>query len=528
MLMGIAFGAIVGVLLIVSLVVGWQRAFSSSRLALKNPLTSSTPLPTQMPLATHTPTSNMQTTDTALLVRMREPGIWEDVMLVTHGAVRSIVLPSDVDRRTIPVTDGKRVYAYRGNRDQAAENRNLRLVAFSLAGKEEETITDSTPLVEPRGLFVSPNGAFIAFFLDDRDTTKEQKTELWTYDTTARTKRVSVERLSQTDIAGPFFAPDGSFLLRSGEQLLAGSPRRTGVDILPVHMPWANIRWDAGVARSPDGQRIVVVDETGDERTSVQRVVEYALSSSQSRMRFSHAQGAVRILGWNEQEGLLVLADAGERDGIQSTLWMLNGEKKISRPLGSLMSAAVPAGNTSAVGLLTIEGSHATLAVQEAGEVPRRTLTTLSIPEAQPLPERAPLRLVQMVRSAVASATAPPRLSVAPSVFLPYLVAHRRELTDAPLNEPATIERVWVLGTPNAVFMDYRIGSTLWRRLVRLEERDGMIVQAAAIGVYAPVEGEWALARGESVPDAAPIQFYEFEADIQQWIEKPLAQDVLP
>lgn len=541
MFAGILFGAVAGVLLIVALIVGWQRTFPSTRIGMKPQAPS---LPVSTPRVRLTAAPEAHATNTALLLRLRDAETWEEVLVVMDGTTRSIPLPSDVDRSTAPVTDGKRVYAH------VARPEGRKIVAFSFAGKEEEIITDSTPLVQPRGLIASPNGAFIAFFLDDRGDRKEPKTELWIYDTATRTKRVSVEHLSQTDISGPFFVADGSFLLRSGEQLLAGSPRRTGVDILRVPFQDAHIRWDAGAARSPDGERVVLVDETGDERTTVRRVLEYQSSSSQPRIRFSRAGSELRILGWNERDQLFVLANAPRgafrgTNGEQPTLWILTGENNASRPLGPSVSAPLLAGDGSAVGVVNAEDGRATLAIQETGGAAKQTLTALpaptsSSPTSAPRGRRSPvaspvpaasssLRLVQLLRVAsIAGATAPPRLSLAPSVVLPYLVTHIRELTDAPHGESAAPERVWVLGTPNAVYMDYRIGSTLWRRLIQLEEREGVIVRATAIGVYTPVEGEWVLVRGESVPDPAPIQLYEFETDIQQWIEKPLAQDVLP
>lgn len=544
MFAGIIVGAVVGVLLIVALVVGWQRAFPSPRISLKNPVSSPTPLPAHTPFATQKPASGVHTADTVLLTRMRDADTWEEVLLVLNGTVRPVPLPSHVDRSTAPVTDGKRVYAY------ISRPEGRKIVAFSFAGKEEEIITDSTPLVEPRGLIASPNGAFVAFFLDDRDDRREPKTELWIYDTATRTKRVSVERLPQAELSGPFFAADGSFLLRSGEQLLAGSPRRTGVDILRVPFQDAHIRWDAGAARSPNGERVVLVDEIGDERTTVRRVLEYQPSSPQPRIRFSHAGSELRLLGWNERDELFVLANAqqgaskAEQVG-QLTLWVLTSEDNVSRPLGFSVSAVVLAGNGSAVGVLDAEGGRVTLAIQETGDTAKHTVTALpapasSSPTSAPRGRRSPgpfpsptvsssFRLVQLLRVASgAGATAPPRLSVAPPVLLLYLVEHIRELTDAPQGESAAPERVWVLGTPNAVYMDYRIGSTLWRRLIQLEEREGVIVRATAIGVYAPVEGEWVLVRGESTSDPTPIRLYEFETDIQRWIEKPLAQDVLP
>ncbi|TSC71705.1 MAG: hypothetical protein G01um101438_959 [Parcubacteria group bacterium Gr01-1014_38] len=558
-LAGVLFGAIVGVLLVAGAVVSWRRAFEPMRSHPSGALPSTTSPPAgtprvPAPSAALTPRPRARAADTFLLARLRDMHTWEELLLVENGTVRPLPLPAQVDRRVFPVTDGKRVYAY------VSGARGRRIVAFSFTGREEETITDSTPLVEPRGLFVSPNGAFLAFFLDDR---KSFNTELWTYDTVTRAKRVSVERLVRPNLSGPYFSADGSFLLRAGDQLLAGSPRRTGVDILRIPFRSANVRWDAGIARSPDGQHLVLVDETGDERTTVTRVLEYGVAAPEPRIRFSLARGSVRVLGWNEHDELFLIADTrrfapSDEQFAQPTLWVLKGDQKISRPLGPNVPALVLAGNGSAVGVLRAESDHVTLAVQEAASATARIVALLPSPtppgvgglgapsvlSATPSPEvnRAPprasplvlqpgfaFRLLQMLRVAsVAGVTASPRLSVTPSVLLSYVMEHIRELADAPPGEPATPERVWLLATPNTLYIDYRIGSTLWRRLIEVEERSGTIAGATIIGVYAPIEGEWVLARGRSVPNATPVQLYEFETDLQQWVEKPVAPGVVP
>ncbi|MDP3685278.1 MAG: hypothetical protein Q8R32_00425, partial [bacterium] len=491
-----------------------------------------------------------------LIAELRDPKTWETLFLAEDGAVRAIALPSSVARAVLPVTDGTRVYAYvTGSREpdfakatsgrQAAGDRDARIAAFSFAGQEEETVTDSTPLVEPRGLFASPNGQFLAFFLDDRQS---DGTELWTYDTVTRAKRVSVERLSRPTVDGPYFAFDGSFLLRSGDQLLAGSPRRTGVDILDMPFRGAAVRWDAGVARSPDGQRIVLVEETGDERTTVTHVREYGVHDAGSRIRFSIARDSVRILGWTDHDELLLVSDSRRRGGEQfgrPVLHILRGDQEVSRDLGGGGTTPALAGNGTAIGFLRLDAEQTSVSVQELAQAAPRVMAT--IPDASlsgtaasggsptprassgPSPAQRSFRLVQMLRIGMESAEmAPASASVASSVLLPYVVKNIQTLTDAPAGEPATPERIWMLAAPNALYVDYRIGSTLWRRLIQVQARNGTVVGASVLGIYAPVGGEWVLAKGEGVADPTPVHLFEYEADVRQWFEKPVVQYAVP
>lgn len=538
-LTGVFFGAVVGILLVAGAVMSWRRAFEAVPSSEKSaPFITSAPAGAPTPSVLRSPRPETRSAELFLVARLRDPQAWEEVLLVENGALRPLPLPPSVDRRVFPVTDGRRVYAY------VSSARGSKIVAFSLSGREEEIVTDSTPLVEPRGLFASPNGAFLAFFLDERNASN---TELWTYDTATRTKRVSVERLTRPELSGPYFASDGSFVLRAGEQLLAGSPRRTGVDILRVPLRNANIRWEAGVARSPDGERLVLVDEVGDERTVVTRVLEYGIATPEPRIRFSLAKGSVRILGWNERDELFLIADTRRfvpRDErfVRPTLWMLAGGQSVSRPLGKDVPSVALAGSESAVGVLRAEGEQVILVLQKAASAQGRTVAVLppSAGERSPVPSVLPVapspspkpdssfRLLQMLHVAAVAGVTASQPPVVPAALLTYLTEHVRELTDAPPAEPVALERVWLLAAPNAAYVDYRIGSTLWRRLVEIEERAGTIAGATVLGVYAPVEGEWVLARGRSVSDATPLQLYEYEVDLQQWIEKPVAPGVVP
>ncbi len=94
-------------------------------------------------------------------------------------------------------------------------------------------------------------------------------------------------------------------------------------------------------------------------------------------------------------------------------------------------------------------------------------------------------------------------------------------MAEAPPGEPVSPERVWFTRAPDAFYVEYRVGTTLWRRLVRITGAGGVPAGFSVLGVFTPAEGEWALARGEDLAEQEPTALYEFDPDFQQWVEKP-------
>lgn len=508
---------------------------------------------TPVPVATRSPSPEGRSAlaaghELVLVARMADAELWDAILFVDNGAVRTLALPDTVDRAVLPVTDGERVYAYArsgmgqpaslklptsppglrgtGRGTNGARGRGARLVAFTLDGVEDETITDSTPLVEPRGLFASPNGAYLAFFLDNRQT---RGTELWTYDTTARAKRVSVERLRRGEVTGPAFSADGSFLLRAGRQLIRGSPRRARADVLPI-TPSEDTRWEAGLVESPDGARVAVVAEVGDAQTAVERVLEYRPPAASPTVRFS-AAGRLRLLAWLESGTLLVES----RDG----LWALRGETKnllAGVPVGA---GPVVAGDGGSVATLSAESGALRISVVGVPAGTRRVLSVL-VPSPSPAPAASPpagavaepsrFVLVQFVRMGARqegrgqSLPAPTQ----PESVLQLVSERIRDIAEAPPQEPVTPERVWFTATHGAVYVDYRVGTLLWRRLLLVQAPKEAPATFTIRGVFAPLEGSWVLARGADLEESAAVALYEFEPDFGQWVEKPLVQGAAP
>lgn len=509
---GFSLGLAAGVFLVVGLV---RTERPAPRAATAPPDRGA--LPTSLSPAPR-PTPAARTADLFLVARLHDEQEWEEILLIEDGKTRTVPLPGAVDHSMLPATDGERVYAYVSGLGHGTSGIGRRLVAFSFDGREEETITDSTPLVEPRGLFASPNGAFIGFFLDNRET---EATEFWTYDTAARTKRVAVERLTRTDLSGPFFQADGSFLLRNGTQLLRGSPRRTGGEALASVPPAATL-WDAGAALSPDGTRIALVLGVGDSQTAVSRVVEVRPGSRVPRTRLSIA-GSARLLAWLPPDVLLAQGSDG--------LWTVRGSARDVRRVPAPASPPAVAGSGDAIAY--VEGAAGARRVTVIDLASGRARTAVALPSAPAATPRffsgtpeVPLYLLTQffrMRAASAEVRAPPAGAVPAETVLRLVSERIREIAEAPPREPASAERVWFTRTSGAVYVDYRLGTTLWRRLIAVEHPPGASPTYRILGLFAPFEGNWTLIRGEDLTDRATSALYEFEPEVGGFVEKPLA-----
>lgn len=513
-----AGGFLVGLCAGVAIVLGLLAGQTSVGLGV----TGATPTPAARadPTATPRPTTHPRVTDVFLVLRRETPtesggDAWDEALFVRGDVAKPIPLPANTDRTVAPVTDGERVYMYvRGNRERGVGSRGRRLAAFTLDGREDETISDSTDLVQPSGLFVSPTGSTVAFFLDNRGT---QATELWTYDTVARTKHVLVENIRRGALTGPVFAPNGTLFLRAGVQLFRASPKRSRADVVPVALE-ASVRWDAGIALSPDGGRLALVVQTPKEDEAESRLRIYSFGTAAPTTRFS-GTGRLEIIAWLGAEEILVRHD--------NKALLLRGEAPQITRLDVEPASVRMGGDHRALASLAQVGGQTQIVTVDLSTGARH-----AVPLPPPLPEASAARyaLVQYLRVASSPGTsAETGLDAARPEAVLHLVSEQiRAIADAPPSEPVTAERVWFTSTPRTVYVDYRVGTTLWRRLVRVPATRNTESVVTVLGVFAPADGSWVLARGIDLADSAPVALFEFEPSVAQWITKPLVHGAAP
>lgn len=479
-ILGIVGGAIVVGLVMIGVLVVWERSQED------------VDVPERLIPETEIEESDIPVLkkDVALLVIPDNRNVWEEVIMVEQGSIRSITVPDDVDHSEMPVTDGERVYVI-------VEREEREIVAISPDGGEE-VVLSGTKLLHPRGLSMSPDGSVLAFFMDN---TRRPRSEFWVYEIKERRSLVSLELLA-SDARGPFWDANNGFLVVSGKNVFRGTPVRTGGERVAVDRDtWTDlVRYDPLVP-SPTGNQVIYAVRTRNGEHEV-RVWDIREEAERIVAEFSDSP---RLLGWNTANALVV------HEG--SKLWSVTQQGVVEIPVAAIWSI--------------LSGDGEIIAVLEEGDE-QKYLTLIDSATGYNTGQIGPfkngVRLLQLLRipgertdvfHGIATDTA-----VAQEQVLRYLMEHLREITNAPVAEDAAPERAWFADIPGLLYIDYRIGTTLWRRLV-LFEGVGSSLTHRIIAVYAPVAGEWVVMRGEEPPGMSIQVMYEYVSEVGKWIIQP-------
>lgn len=481
-------------------------------------LTSTTPKAT--PTAASVGNNNAvktNATDFALLTRdSNGDGSWEELNLFDNGKLKSITPPDKVDRKVSPVSNGENIYYIIENAKKNGES----LVSVSLKDGKQELISDSTDLVSPRNVVSSNDGKIIAFYLD---STNGKMTELWTYDPDKKRKRVSVERLSMHAV-GPYWDANGGFLLRDGQRVLRGSPNRTGMDILTDKL---NLRdgffSDNSMVPSPGGTQVVYViqEKTNDGIHSSLRVLD--LNEKKEREILTIPNEKVEILGWSNL-GSLVLKETTD-SGVK--IWNVTKDSKESYDLWGAISSMKLSSDGVYVVYTMSEGDSEYLVIcaTKTGKIiTKKSLISNngnlnSSPSPNPVIENKVVQYLRLAKSSEGWSQAA-EFPLAQEEIVGYIVEHIREIAEAPVSESVAAQRIWFTPVPGAVYIDYQVGTTLWRRLVQVDGAGERASQHSIIGVYAPAEGEWVLTKGKELSNSQTTILYEYDSEIDKWVKK--------
>jgi len=471
---------------------------------------TSEPNSAQQTFGLQSTTNKNQFGDSILIEKKDGKGNWTDLYLYDNGKLKPLSPPDSAIRSVSPVSDGSDVY-YMVN----SEGRK-KIISVSIASGKEETITDSTPLVSPRELFASNDGKVVAFYLDGSN----KLTELWTYDVKKGRKRVSLERLSQIS-QGPFWDANGGFLIRDKEQLIRGTPERTGGDILPVSFNWKNIPSGMSIIPSPGGTQVVYVSCKNGSPGCALKV--WDLKENKEREIIELPSSKVEVLGWDTSS---LLVSSGEKE---LKLWKISKNQKTNYTLDAGSSSLTLSGDGSRYAYVYSSKNGEQLVIRETSD--NRIFGNVSLP-SEPIPfnaraedDSAPAtyRIVQYLRPLVETETfvKPAENELAEEAIVGYVMQHIRQIAEAPQGEPVTAEKVLFTRTPGAVYVDYLVGTTIWRRLVQVDgDVSGNAVQYKLIGVFAPINGEWTLARGMDLGDKTATSVYEFDAEAGKWFKQ--------
>ena len=405
---------------------------------------------------------------------------------------------------TPAVTDGESWYHY--------QNKTLQRTAADAS--ESNVIIERTDLVEPRGLFLSPNLQQVAFWLDNVDDTDAALTELWTFDVQEGGTKVLAEKINRAAVrTPPRWNRAGSQLWFVGDTSEPDQPRKIELLVATVNPPsitarFSQIEWASQEALAASGPMDINTDGTqlAFSQPRTKRTSSLFIVATDKKPQATTVRGTISFLQWLE-DGSLVYANQ-VNDSL--AFWRLTGSEhqQLLRTAGELAAAWLdPTGNFIAftvangqqrINLLTFAVDSGLLTSQYS--IPAFGSTTHIIRAAtevsgSPLPNIT----TQLDDAELASFIEKnlPAMSRMPS---------------------ATPERLIITTEPNTVFVDYAAGSGSHRLLLTV--RDVLHAEWSIQARYAQRGGEWVRVEGGGLAEPEPRRLYEWEASLQRWILK--------
>lgn len=488
----------------------------------KTPLSLTQEIKTDIknPVNEKTPVSSMKTRNNVLILQYAVPERvsdarnvqWLKVLIYSDGIFKTLITPDNVDREVRPVTDGTSVYYLIDQKDVRKQGRSI--VAVRISDGKQTLISDSTPLVKPRNVFMSLDGKNVAFFLD---STQKKKTELWTYSVEKARKRVSLELLTQNTI-GPFWDANGGFIVRDGTQFLRGSPNRTGADKLQVKIDWENILPGQSMILSPGGTQIVYLLKVKEGKNETYRLKVWDIKESIEKEIASFNSDKLALLGWNSAGALML-----QEGGADLKIWNITKEKKESFNLESNATSVVISGDGAEISyVLPMSGGEA-IVFREASS--GKIVLKEKVPDFSESMDGAGAyksEIIQYLRTMepLSGYTQASSANLAKEAIVGYVMGHIREIAEPKGGERVLAQRVWFTHVPGAVYVDYLVGNSLWRRLIQVDGMEDQATSFTVIGIYSPAAGEWVLTKGRELTDTKTTDLYEFDSESGKWFIK--------
>ncbi len=416
--------------------------------------------------------------------------------------------PSSVDGSAF--SDGEVWYRYREREDN---EHTIRVLEKVDGGGKAVTITEESPFVRPRGIFLSNDGTKIAYFLDNIHD-NSGLTELWVYDSATGGAQVVAENLYKNDIASSIRWSASSRLLwfltegKKKELVLIPLSGSTALPT-PIRIPWSTYAEavDRGVMDVSDGTSLIafahdtvsgfsqlVVTQKGVQETRTQKTIK----------------GRVVCVRWMQDGALFYVVQNGEN----LTFWMANATKEwpIARMKAQFQSIhgtgspdlaafiANPRTDESHLYVLQI----ATGLVQDQMVLPKLAGSTSYVVEAN---EATTVR-----EQVVAGITT----TLPDSVITAFIQAQIQKISS---QADAKAIRIITTDSANTVYVDYSGASEDVRRML-VTVQDAIYPSWKVLATYTISGGQWVRSGVSRSSDPSSVKMYEWEDDVSQWILK--------
>ncbi len=388
----------------------------------------------------------------------------------------------------------------------------LALVRISDDG-QEKTIVEETTFVKPRGLYISPDGQKVAYFLDNKE--KSELTEIWVYEVYSGGTRLIAEKVTSHDVITKlrwnksstalwFVADSGVSEDEQQLELVTMSAAASGLrarfstldidDLVPII--------DHGVMDiTPDQKSLAFSNHLLGGRTEL-----VALQDGEQPNHHA-VQGSVASLQWIENDSLIYAVQQAS----EFSFWRAdaNGHVPIARFAGTLQaSQADPAGKYISF-IASIRNDALASYIVDTKTGVGKILATVPI-------FGGPTHLVQVKAAGGENVSTKITQSLEDAQLTAFIEAHIQEILP---KENPTLERVIVTNEKNTVFVDYRTKDEKLSRILLLVQ-DAINPEWTVQATYQSSAGEWQKIQGAGVKDPTPVRLYEWEEDLKQWILK--------
>lgn len=420
--------------------------------------------------------------------------------------------------RCTPGLEEKSAYIYQ----------NDAIVRRNSKSEKNETLVAKTPLVAPRGIFLSPDGAKLAYFLDNIHDKKAELTELWYLNTQTGERHLVAEKITQGDVlTAPRWNSASTHLwliVNSGQKdQLKVELAVAGVSPPSFSARFAGLDWES-ILESFD-KDVADISFTGRSLALAQSASAYrtnlTIVHEGSEAQTAVVRGQVPFLQWLSDGRLLyaVQDDSAVPAGRQGfSLWTVRSTVHTfaARLPGRLEAGrADPSGKF--IAFVAEEGRERTWSAFQ--------VTSGLVFRAGSLPslgEKADITQAVVVEPAVASISPGASAVLEDAEITAFIEKNLIEISGETTAQP---QRIITTNEMNVVYVDFRVNTKEDRRLL-LTIRDAIHPEWSIRARYEPAGGEWRKVEGGGVKDPDPQNVYEWEESLQQWILKSSQQGV--
>lgn len=378
-----------------------------------------------------------------------------------------------------------------------------------------ETIMESTPLTYPRGLFISPDGSHVAFWLDNVAQPAEELTELWVYDVAEGGIRLLGEKIYRPDVRSEVFWNSQStylwFIGDTGDKNL--EPDILELIHISVDEPgkkaaFPNVTWpDVSNISSSTIDLSQRADQLAYAATTFLGYPQLTIQTARDKQRTT-LRGTLKSMQWLEDGRLLYAL----QDNQGFTFWQVREgtHRFVARRPGELMAA-----RSDIAGRYLAFASQASLALQ---------LFSLDLDDGVVTEEgRVPLgssgAIIQYVAQQPDEASAQTPDITAPLAddeLAAFVEKNFSRLVGAADTTPL---RLIITEEENTIFLDYRKANGEEYRL-QIRVHDAINTEWSIKARYEPRNREWKKIQGGGLPDPASKRLYEWEESLEQWVLK--------